>query len=494
MQNIEAKDKTSPPRRNWRRAKVTASVLLAMVFSGVAITPTVLINSAYRDQVLNQSLKKKGLTATTESGSGSWLTAPQITGLHITDETGAVEIRIKSITMNRSLFSLMMQPNNLGLITVDSPEFQLTLDENGELPASLKQDSSGNDDSENDVHEKNRPDIAFDIRNAAVKLAVPWRDIPIVEVDRLEIAGKVATNNNGQRWLNVDAVQVFDHEALSDLHTQQNLALVAPILSKTTQLNGEVSLRFDPIHHQLHTANSAPINLAGHATLHSVKANLTADWAQQLAEMTGRLGEQNSTGGLEIVKDSQVDFAVVEEGIYHEGLAFVLPQTLGQTQISSSGTVGFDESVNLDFRVKMPTPGFGGVFASSITRMLSGPIVMTVTGTISEPKLAPPPGLGIVDQLSENMRPGSSNQPAPSIPNTVLHMIGSSTAGSAAPSDEIAGGILDMIRAVRDAKQKQDSAPQPKLEDTKQKQLTPRERREQRRARRRTPSTEDAVN
>lgn len=485
MQNNESNVKTNTPPSNWRRAKVTASVLLAMVFSGFAITPTVVMNSAYRDQVLNNALQKKGLTATTESGSGSWLTAMQLTGVHITDDTGAVDVHIKSITTDRSLLSLMMKPSNLGLVTLDQPKIRLALDEEGQLPASFRNASANDEIPEEALSQKVGPDIAFDVRDAAIALTVPWRDVPIVEVKELGITGKVALNDTGERWLDLDAVQVFDHEALSDLHTQQNLALIAPILSKTTQLNGEVSLRIDPIHHQLNAEEKTPINLTGHAILHSVRANLTQDWAKQLNQMVGRNGSQGTTSVLEVVRDSRVDFAVVEEGIYHEGLAFVLPQTLGQTQIASSGIVGFDESVDLDFRVQLPNPGFGGAFVSSLSRMLSGPLVMKVTGTISEPTLSPPPGFGIADQLSENIQPGSSAVPAPPIQNTVMDLIGTASRGSADPAGDIAGGLLNIIRAARDAKQNAAPNDQPGFEGPQQ--LTPRQRRAQRRQQRRNP-------
>lgn len=486
MQNNESNSKTNTPPRNWRRAKVTASVLLAMVFSGFAITPTVMMNSAYRDQILNNALKEKGLTATTESGSGSWLTSMQLTGLHITDATGSVDVRIQSITTDRSLLSLMMKPKNLGLVTVENPVIQLALDENGELPESLRQSEADSNESEVESDAKDRPNIGFDIRNAAVNVTVPWREVPIVEVDQLSVRGAVATNDVGERWLDLDAVQVFDHETLSDLHTQQNLALIAPILSKTTKLDGEFSLRIDPIHHQLNSKNDVPIDLTGYATLHSVRANLTQDWAQQLGQMVGQSGSRTGAGGLEVVRDSRVDFAMIEEGIYHEGFAFVLPQTLGQTQIASSGVVGFDETVDLDFRVQLPTPGFGGALMSGLSRMLSGPLVMKVTGTISDPQLAPPPGFGIADQLSENIRPGSSAQPAPPMKDTVMDLIGTSARGSADPAGDIAGGILNMIRAARDAKQNSDVTNPPGRDEPQQ--LTPRQRREQRRRQRRDPS------
>lgn len=481
MQNNEANSKTKSPPSNWRRAKVTASVLLAMVFSGFAITPTVVMNSAYRDQVLNSSLQKKGLTATSESGSGSWLTAMQLTGVHITDTTGVVDVHIQSITTDRSLLSLLLNPGNLGLVTVNNPQVQLALDENGKLPEAFRKSLTEDETPQPNNSNKTRPDVAFDIRNASVILTVPWREVPIVEVENLEITGKVATNESNERWLDLNALQVFDHETLSDLHTQQNLALIAPILSKTTELEGEFSLRIDPIHYQLNAEDDVRIDLTGHAILHSVRANLTQDWAKQLGQMVGQSGPQSSSGGLEVVRDSRVDFAVVEEGIYHEGFAFVLPQTLGQTQIASSGVVGFDETVDLDFRVQLPTPGFGGAFVSSISRMLSGPLVMKVTGTISEPKLSPPPGFGIADQLSENIRPGSSMQPAPPIQNTVMDLIGTSARGSADPAGDLTGGILNIIRAARDARQNAE----PGVNETEQ--LTPRERRERRRQMRRKP-------
>lgn len=483
MQNNDSNDRTSVPPAKWRKAKVTASVLLAMVFSGFAVTPTVIMNSSYRDQMLNRSLNEKGLSITTESGSGSWLTATELTGIHITDPTGTIDVRIKSVITDKSLLSMLMNPSDLGLIIIDHPEIRVALNEEGKLPEGLSKKLYQDEASPDDSAEESRPDIAFEIQNAMVSLTVPWRKEPIVDVNDLDVSGQVATNAEGQQWLSVDRIQVFEHEALSDLHTRQNLALVAPVLSQTTELNGEVSLQIDPIYHQLNTDDNTRIPLTGHAILHSVRANLTQDWASQLSQFVGRTTQRGDQRGLEFVRDSRVDFAVIDEGIHHEGLAFILPQTLGQTQIASSGIVGFDETVAIDFRVLLPTPGFGGAFASSISRMLSGPIVMTVTGTVSEPKLAPPPGFGIADQLAENIRPGSSMQPAPPIKNSVMEIIGTSARGSADPAGDITGGILNIIRAARDARQnaEPESETEPELDGTRR--LTPKERRELRRKR-----------
>lgn len=482
MQNSEAQKQTNQHQsaRKWRRAKVAASVLLGMVFSGFVVTPTVIMNSAYRDQALNGALNEKGLRITTESGSGSWISPLKLTGIHLTDETGALDVQIESIMTDRSLISLMMNRHNLGTIIINSPQIRLALDEEGELPESLRKNLEPDEAGAEGPGKQARPDIAFQVWDAAIELTVPWREVPIVDVDELEIVGQVQTNVEGQRWLDLNAIQVFDHESLTDLHTEQNLALVAPVLSQTTALNGEVSLKLDPIHHQLHVDDGPGIQITGHAVLHSVRATLTQDWARQLSSMMGRARGQNSASTLEVVRDSRVDFEVTEDGVYHEGLAFVLPQTLGQTQVASSGTVGFDEQVNLAFQVQLPTPQIGGAFMATLGRLLSGPLVMTVTGTISEPKLSPPPGFGLTEQLAENLRPGSTLEPAPPVQQSVMEILGTSARGSRDPGGDVTGNILDIIRAARDAKAARENA-EPGAEDSPP--LTPRERRRRRRGR-----------
>ncbi|MCP4509685.1 MAG: hypothetical protein GY826_25190, partial [Fuerstiella sp.] len=70
----EPREMMRSPKQKWRRAVVATSVLGGMLFSGVAILPTAVMRSTYRDTVLNAAFSMYGLTASSAAGAGGWLT------------------------------------------------------------------------------------------------------------------------------------------------------------------------------------------------------------------------------------------------------------------------------------------------------------------------------------------------------------------------------------------------------------------------------------
>ena len=64
-----------PSKRRWRRAMVATSVVGGMLLSTVSVLPWAVMNSSYRDGILNTRVERLGLTATSASGTGGWWTA-----------------------------------------------------------------------------------------------------------------------------------------------------------------------------------------------------------------------------------------------------------------------------------------------------------------------------------------------------------------------------------------------------------------------------------
>lgn len=432
----------SRPKRKWRRAMVATSVLCGMVFTGVAIGPIAVMNSSYRDSVLNSGLKAHGLTATSASGSGSWVTPFEFRNILITDETGRVRLSIESILSSKSLAGLIFHGGDLGTFTVTKPDLSIEADADGNLPLKMPERSD----------ETGQPAVAFDIRDAAFKLVVPWRPLPVVDLNQLQISGTIATLETG-RWLSLDRVQVFDHEQLSDAHTQQNLALIAPVLAQTTALAGKVSITLDETRIRLDGDEKMPIRLRGDAVFHSVEAKLRREWAAQISQMIGGVTGQSGNSRLQIARDSAVHFEVSETGVYHEGLVLLLPDLASRVRVESSGVVGLDENLDLTFGVQFPQAASGGALMSFLSKMVSAPLKVFVRGTVSEPKLEAPVGFSIVDQLSRNVAPEQHADQPPAVAKSVIKLIGSAAAAPAPGQGEaIAGSVLNIIRAAQEAK------------------------------------------
>ena len=437
------RESVSRPGHKWRRAIVATSVLGGMLFSGMAIVPTAVMKSSYRDNLLNSRLEEHGLTATSVSGSGSWLTPIVFHDISISDETGRVQCSIKTIRTSKSLISLIANGDNLGTFTIVEPTLTLALDDDGNLPLKLPEKSASTDKS----------DIAFVVENGAFKLSAPWRPLPIVDLDQLNISGTVATTEEG-RWLTLAPIQIFDHEPLSDTHTEQNLALIAPVLAQSTALTGDVSVRLKETRVRLDADANGELRslIRGDATFHTVDARLKKDWAVQVSQLVGHVAGQPVGDRLQIVRDSVVTFEVNDEGIFHRGLAFVLPDVASQMQIESSGLVGLDESLDLTFGLQFPQILPRGPLMAVFSKIVSAPLKLYVKGTVSEPKLEAPPGSSIVDQLSRNVAPDKHSEQPPPVSRAVFDLISSAASPEPGQSESITSGILNIIRAAKEAK------------------------------------------
>jgi len=453
-------DTTQIARPRWRRAIVASSVVGSLVLGGIVMLPTVLNQTEYRNRVLNTAFSKYGLKGTSATASGGWLVPMSYQQIEITDADGRVKVTVDEVRTSKSLLSLASSGNDLGTITLVNPVVEIALDEDGRLPIAQP------DAIPSAVN------VKFDVEGGAFKLSVPWRELPIVDVDGLNIAGAIEQREDG-RWLRVDPVRVFDHEPLSEAQTEQNLALIAPVLSQTTRVTGEASVWLDGVDMRLDgdpdadpdgsQAAVSPFPLSGRAEFYHVEARLKPEWATQIGQMLGQLGNRPVPDRLEIVRDSVVDFQFTEQGIHHEGLAIVLPDVANRLRVHSSGLVGLDESLNLNLAVQMPAPrGVGGPLLNTLTRLVATPLQLRVVGTVSEPKQVPPAGGTWLDEASQRIAPDRHSPEPPPVAQAVMELIqtGADPNKHRAEND-LPGSILGLIRAVKHEKERKQREVEP---------------------------------
>lgn len=469
------------PRR-WRRAAVASVVVCAMVLSGAAIAPSVLLNTGLRDAFLNSKLQHTGLTLSSGSAVGGWLTPVSILDVRLTDATGQVKVHVDQISSSRTLTGLIANAEDPGLVQLVEPDIQLTLDEEGRLPAGLfaqKQPSA-----------QSKPVFRLQVTDAAFTLAVPWRRLPIVELDRLNVEAAVAPTPAG-RVLTIEPVVLLDRAPLSEEHTEQNLALIAPVLSQSTELNGAASVSLDRIEQNLDGDQPISLQLSGTAVFHQLDARLKQDWAREVSRLAGRAVGRQVPDRLEVTRDSEVRFRVNSAGIYHEGLAFLLPDIAPDLTIQSSGIVGLDETLDLALTINLPELLPRNPIMSVLSKMTRLPFRVQVKGTVDDPQLVMPPGMSLVDQLSRNLQPESAGGPPPSIGESVGRIVGSTLSEpDPAKPESIAGSVLNIIRAAqrKEAQADGDSEADAKQAADEDRSTGRKEKRQQRKERRQNRS------
>ena len=444
-----------------RRAVVTTSVVLSMLGTGICIAPTVLTATSMRNNLLQSAVGNDELTATAESATGGWFAPLAFRGVRIRSDDDRFSWTVKEIQTSKGLLSFITDPDQVGDIRLTDSAVKISLDDDGKWPF-------------NKPSKQSNSEFAFHIKGGSLEINAPWREVAIVEISKLTIDGNIANGANGKRRLHVDPIQILDHEPLSESHTQQNLALIAPVLSQSTELSGSASVWLDEINipiGQAVTADSTTamdsatkddlsgsIPIRGRAELHWLEARLKENWTKQLTAIIGQVSGSVIPNQIQVLKDSKIEFSVTNEGIHHSGMVFLLPELAKEMRITSSGSVHLDETIDLLLQLNVPKiVQTGSPFLAMLSQIMSMPIQLRVLGTVSEPKIQLPEGMNLLGRLTNQVSPAQHTEDGPELPSAVMDLVqnvGSHDREQA--KKDLPGNILNLIRAVdQKAKKKQ---------------------------------------
>lgn len=445
----------------WKRRGVVAtSVLVSMLTVGICVGPAILTATSMRDDLLNSSIGDEELTATAESATGGWFAPLVFHDVKIQDAEGKFVWTVKEIRTKKGLLSFITDPVHIGEIRLTDSSLKARLNEDGQWPLKCKARPS-------------KSELSFRVENGSLELSVPWREIPIVELSRLTITGNIGPDVDGQRMLNIDPVQLLNHQPLSDAHTHQNLALIAPVLSQSTTLSGSASVWLDAMHIPLDESLSSDVAsvetpdaeqgkslnfpIHGQAEFHALDARLKDNWTRQLTAFVGQLSGTPLPDRIQVLKDSKVEFSVSDDGISHNGMVFLLPQLAEELTFTSSGIVHLDETLDLLLTVNVPkvVPA-GRPFLALLSQFAAAPIQLRVVGTVSEPKLQLPEGMNLLSDLTSRIAPAQYTEEAPPLTSAVFDLIQNVGSQDREKTKQaLPGNILNIIRAVDEqAKQK----------------------------------------
>lgn len=219
------------PIRALKATSFIGCLGLLVVFSG----PPFLTQSSLFHGGLDRAFGRFGLSTVITGTTGGWFRPVTFQGIELTGPEGKLIVRIKEIRTSKGLLGFLTGDSDPGEITLIQPEVTVHLDEDGKWP-SLAGTGVG------------RSECAFCLERGSLKVIAPWRKLPIVDLADLNIRGQIREEAPGQRYLTIDPIVIADHLALAESHTEQNLALVAPILAKVTRLTGSASVHVNRIH------------------------------------------------------------------------------------------------------------------------------------------------------------------------------------------------------------------------------------------------------
>ena len=462
------KNAASQTNSFWRRRGiVTTSVVFSLVTLGVGLTPVILTATSLRNRLLNSAVRNEELTATAEAASGGWIAPLMFQDVRIADKDGAFLWTVKEIQTSRGLLSFIAATDQVNHLRLTDSSLKVRLTSEGKWPIASKSRPS-------------KAQLSFHIENGSLELSVPWRDVPIVDLEQLTVTGSIAPDSAGRRMLHVEPVQLLDHAQITESNTQQNLALIAPVLAQSTTLSGSASVWLDEIRLPLddpaasepalsETPGAEPrgtepsvvldIPIHGHAEFHELDARLKDNWVRQLTAMIGQVSGKEVPNQVQVLKNSTVRFSVSKGGIKHEGMVFLLPQLARELTFTSSGIVRIDETLDLLLTLNLPkiVPA-GRPILTLLSRLTEAPIQVQIVGTVAEPKFQLPEGMDLLSSLKSQIAPAQHTEDAPVLPTAVIDLIESvGSQDHEQARKDLPGNILNIIRAVDEqAKQKRE--------------------------------------
>ena len=188
---------------------------------------------------------------------------------------------------------------------------------------------------------------------------------------RLHLAPSVRLSP-GPMELTMPRGRVADQVQITPEMCARALKFVAPVLADVTQADGRFSVDLDTC--RLPIGELAKGDLAGRMTVHEVSIG-PGPLVQELAVLMSRPAPAR------LMRESVVEFRMVEGRIYHQGLALVFPDFTVRT----SGSVGLDETLAIVAEMPVPPKWIGN---NRLGDALRGQTIrLPIGGTLKAPKI-----------------------------------------------------------------------------------------------------------
>jgi hypothetical protein len=436
----DSQPKLDKPTRPRRKSLIGLGIGVVVIIVFVAILPYLVAGTTLRNMLLSQAVARANMGARADGASFGWFSPFSITGLNLTTADGQPLIHVASVRGDRPWWRLLVSRSDLGRFQVDRPHVELIYDENSTNFAAVGGDEQ-KPPGDVPLFEAQVTGASFTVRRAG-------EEQPVTSLSGLDVSARVEQTDTGKQLV-VDPVQVLDHRPLTPEMCNEGLQLAVPVLANATWVRGEVSLALDKFRVPIGQDEAAEVE--GTFDLHEVETGVKNPILLRIAQLISTLLQRDLPTKVRIAEESKIRFRVRDRRVWHEGLAFGLPEVSPDLVIRTSGSVGIDESLDLIVEVPIPVDRvFDGPLAQQIG---SRPLKLQVTGTLDEPDIGlPRDGNPLGELLGGLMGDGEPGEQ--SAADTVLgildRVLAPDDGGGSAPAIEI-GPLLERLRERREA-------------------------------------------
>jgi hypothetical protein len=218
------------------------------------------------------------------------------------------------------------------------------------------------------------------VENGSLVLRQPDRKEPIIEIHGVNMNMQVEHTAKGL-VLVVEPVEVFKNTKINLGVTNNLMKYISPDVQSDRQVTGEFSLSLSKVRIPLGGTieeEARQLEAEGKVKLHQVSSEIKSPMWQGLIKMLADLRGKPPCKVIHIIEESEIRFQLKDGRLSHEGQRVGFPEIDPELVVSTRGSVGMDETLNI--LVELPR--------LRKDQLAKGPLQCQITGTIREPKIA----------------------------------------------------------------------------------------------------------
>ncbi len=365
--------------------------------------PSILAKTSIRDRLLTAIVGSDGVRVQSRDASFGYLSPLSLSGLRIESADQSSLIEVERIAAEHSWLGLLWARPQLGSFVFDRPSVEIRMDR--------RVDANFSNDVGRNLDFMKLPVLTAEVVDGSVVVRTSVSGEPPIDVKNIRLT-LLLDRDQHQSVLRIKPATLFDHQQLSPQLCGHGLQLIAPLLADEIDAEGEFSLRIQEFQIPLggtDDSNRSAIRIEGELELHQASVAIKNTIAKNVARVIIQLIGDSLPEKMMVAKGVNVRFQVINGRVHHQGLALLLPHGESSIEIVSSGSVGLDETLDLQVSIRLP-PGMLGKTALA-NKLTSDPIVIAVRGTLDEPEIGLPSRVDWIQRI-EGLISGEGDDPS----------------------------------------------------------------------------------
>lgn len=404
-----------------RKRRLIVSLIL------IALAPTIIGKTPARDWLINAAIPGDAYVIKTRKASLGYLTPMKIEGFQLQATDGSMQLDVEQMVSEKSWLRMLFSRDDLGTFRFRNPIVKVVTGVNARQPKpaqpanrkpataqAAKQPTKKKQPAATSV--ATLPSLTAEIEGAGVQVRAAGQKYPTVDLRDLNFVIRVEQDEYGS-VVTMDPTTVLQNEPLTPELCSHGVQLVAPLMDDVVDVQGAVTFRIDEFNVPVDVASKdAPqrTDISGMLQLSNVAVSPNNRISDELMPMLSRVAPVDRRLALTISRTMGVKFRVVNGRVYHHGMMFLLPIANSALEIKSSGSVGFDETLDLRLSVNLHSDLRRAPVLAQL--LAADPLLIHVTGSIDRPKL----GFESPEQFARRLE-------------GLIHTLGSDVTGSGEP-------------------------------------------------------------